>query len=119
MDRIKRETDAARNARARDCTILNAVHFDHLFRQACEHFVSTRQDSFDMLAASRLHRPVSTGLQIYLAGMFTSVDSYEEMADFVAPFVAGCLAIDHYAHDVPCQCSKRIETFHLLTSISL
>jgi hypothetical protein len=119
MDRIKRETDAARNARARDYTILNAVHFDHLFRQACEHFVSTRQDSFDMLAASRLHRPVSTGLQIYLAGMFTSVDSYEEMVDFVAPFVAGCLAIDHYAHDVPCQCSKRIETFHLLTSISL
>jgi hypothetical protein len=119
MDRIKRETDTARNARARDYTILNAVHFDLLFRQACEHFVSTRQDSFDMLAASRLHRPVSAALQIYLAGLFTSVDSYEDMADFVAPFVAGCLAMDHYAHDVPCQCFERIETFNLLTSISL
>jgi hypothetical protein len=119
MDRIKRETDIARNAHARDYTILNAVHFDLLFRQACEHFVSTRQDSFDMVAASRLHRPVSAGLQIYLAGLFTSVDSYEDMADFVAPFVAGCLAMDHYAHDVPCQCFERIETFNLLTSISL
>jgi hypothetical protein len=118
MDRIKREMDAARNARAREDTILNAVHFDLLFRQACEHFVSTRQDSFDMLAASRLHRPVSAGLQIYLAGLFTSVDSYEDMADFVAPFVAGCLAMDHYAHDVPCQYLTRIETFNVLTSIS-
>jgi hypothetical protein len=57
-----------------------------------------------MLAASRLHRPVPRGLHTYLADLLTNVDTYEDMTAFAAPFIAGCLALDNYAYDVPCQC---------------
>lgn len=103
-DRIKRESDLARNFRAQHHILLNAIHFDLLFRHACDHFARTRQEPFDMLAASRLHRPVAVGLQTHMAEMLTSVDTYEDMTAFVAPFVAGCLALDNYTYDVPCRC---------------
>jgi hypothetical protein len=103
-DRIKREADMARNERVRSHTILNAVHLDLLFRQACNHFVSSGRAPFDMLAASRSHRPVSSHLQKYLSVLFNSVDNVDDMMEFAVPFAAGCLVVDNYAYDVPCQC---------------
>ncbi|RYN61291.1 hypothetical protein AA0117_g13033 [Alternaria alternata] len=100
-DRIKREVDIARNERVRDYTLLNAVHFDLLFRQACDHFVSSGRDCFDMVAASRSHRPVSARLQTYLSVLFDSVDNLDDITEFAVPFVAGCLVVDNYAYDVP------------------
>jgi len=117
-DRIKREVDIARNERVYDCTLLNAVHFDLLFRQACDHFVISGPVPFDMVAASRSHRPVTTRLQTHLSVLFDSIDSLDDMAEFAAPFVAGCLAIDNYAYDVPCQYFTRNNGSHLLTSSS-
>jgi hypothetical protein len=117
-DRIKREVDIVRNERICDYTLLNAVHFDLLFRQACDHFVSSGPAPFDMVAASRSHRPVSTHLQTYLSVLFDSIDSFDDMAEFAAPFVAGRLAIDNYAYDVPCQYFMRNNCSHLLTSSS-
>jgi hypothetical protein len=102
-DRIKREVDIARNERVRDYTLLNAVHFDLLFRQACDHFVSSGRDPFDMIVASRSHRPVSARLQTYLSVLLDSVDSLDDMTEFAVPFIAGCLVIDNYAYDVPSQ----------------
>jgi hypothetical protein len=106
-DCIKREADLARNLRSQKHTLLNAVHFDLLFRHACDHFVNTKEP-FDLLAASRLHRPVPAGLQTYLADLLTSVDTYGDITAFVAPFVATCLVLDNYAYDVPCECPCHI-----------
>ncbi|KAF9730131.1 hypothetical protein PMIN01_12064 [Paraphaeosphaeria minitans] len=102
-DRIKRETDLAKDFRARNHISLNAVHFDRLFRHACDHFARTGEAQFDMLAASRLHRPVPRGLHIHLADLLTNVDTYEDMTAFAAPFIARCHALDNYAWDVPYQ----------------
>jgi hypothetical protein len=101
-DRIKKEADVARNLRAQRHGLVNAVHFDFLFRHASDHFASTAQEPFDMLAASRLHRPVPAGLHTHLADLFKEVDTLEDMTAFVAPFVAGCLALDNYTYDVQC-----------------
>lgn len=117
-DRIKREVDVARNERVCDYTLLNAVHFDLLFRQACDHFVSSGHVPFDMIIASRSHRPVSTRLRTHLSTLFDSIDSLDDMAEFAVPFVAGCLAIDNYAYDVPCQYSLRTNSSSLLTNSS-
>ncbi|KAJ5047776.1 hypothetical protein J3E72DRAFT_204316 [Bipolaris maydis] len=118
-DRIKREVDASRNERVRSRTLLNAVHFDILFRQACDHFVSNEQVPFDMIAASRSHRPVSTHLHTYLSVLFDSVDNMEEIIEFAIPFAAGCFVVDNYAYDVPCQCFLVTQSFDLLTCTSL
>lgn len=104
-DRIKREVDTSRNERGRTYTLLNAVHLDLLFRQACDHFISNKQAPFNMIAASRSHRPVAARLQTYLSIVFDSVDNFNEMLEFAVPFVAGCFTVDNYAYDVPCQCS--------------
>jgi hypothetical protein len=103
-DRIKRESDLARNFRSQNHTLLNAVHFDLLFRHACDHFVNTKEEPFNMLAASRLHRPAPAGLQTYLADLLTTLDTYVDVTAFIAPFVATCLVLDNYAYDVPCEC---------------
>ncbi|KAL5401414.1 hypothetical protein PMIN03_011528 [Paraphaeosphaeria minitans] len=100
-DRIKRETDIAKDFRTQNHLPLNAVHFDRLFRHACDHFASTGEAPFDMLAASRLHRPVPRSLHTHLADLLTNVDTYEDLTAFTAPFIAGCLALDNYAYDVP------------------
>ncbi|KAL6161941.1 hypothetical protein ACJQWK_11953 [Exserohilum turcicum] len=55
-----------------------------------------------MIAASRSHRPVSTRLPTYLSALFDSVDDLDETLEFAIPFMAGCLAVDNYAYDVPC-----------------
>lgn len=117
-DRIKREVDIARNERAHDCTLLNAVHFDLLFRQACDHFVSNERYPFDMLAASRSHRPVSARLQTYLSVFLESINNFDDMVEFAVPFIAGCLVVDNYAYDVPCQCPAWTNSFDLLTCTS-
>jgi hypothetical protein len=108
---IKREADLARNFRSQNHTLLNAVHFDLLFQHACDHFVNTKEEPFDVLAASRLHRPVPAGLQTYLAHLLTTVDTYDDITAFVAPFVATCLVLDNYAYDVPCKCACYIVVF--------
>ncbi|KAL5428661.1 hypothetical protein PMIN06_012794 [Paraphaeosphaeria minitans] len=100
-DRIKRETDIAKDFRAQNHLSLNAVHFDRLFRHACDHFASAGEAPFDMLAASRLHRPVPRSLHTHLADLLTNVDTYEDLTAFAAPFIPGCLALDNYAYDVP------------------
>jgi hypothetical protein len=104
QDRVRRECDMARNFRVRKHIVLNAIHFDLLFRHACDHFVRTIQEPFDMLAASRLHRPVPADLQACLTDLLTTVNTYEDMTAFAAPFIARCLTLDNYAYDVPCQC---------------
>lgn len=118
-DRVKREVDTSRNERVRSYTLLNAVHFDILFRKACDHFVSNERTPFDMIAASRSHRPVSTRLPTYLSALFDSVDDLDETLEFAIPFMAGCLAVDNYAYDVPCQCPVETRSFFLLTCASV
>ncbi|KAH8621741.1 hypothetical protein IG631_23618 [Alternaria alternata] len=117
-DRIKREVDIARNERVRDYTLLNAVHFDLLFRQACDHFVSSGRDCFDMVAASRSHRPVSARLQTYLSVLFDLVDNLDDITEFAVPFVAGCLVVDNYAYDVPSKYPVQTSNLNLLTNPS-
>ena len=101
-DRIKREVDIVRNVRVQDCALLNAVLFDILFRQACDHYVSSERAPFNIVAASRSHRPVSASLQRYLRTLLGSIDNLQEVVDFAIPFIAGCLVVDNYAYDVPC-----------------
>jgi hypothetical protein len=64
-----------------------------------------------LLAASRLHRPVPAGLQTYLADLLTTIDTYDEITAFVAPFVATCLVLDNYTYDVPCECPCHVIVF--------
>ncbi|KAI0570272.1 Patatin [Pyrenophora tritici-repentis] len=111
-DRIKREADIARNDRVCNYTILNAVHFNLFFSQACDHFVSSERASFDMLAASRSHRPVSTQLQTYISVLLDSVDNVDDMTEFVVPFVAGSLVVDNYAYDVPFFDPQKVFSAH-------
>lgn len=101
-DRIKREADRARSVRAQHHALLNAVHFDHLFRHACDHFANTEKVSFNMITASRLNRPVPIGLHVQVADLLTKIDTYTELTAFAAPFIAGCFTLDNYAYDVPC-----------------
>ena len=114
-DRIKHEIDNTRIQRARNYTLLNAVHFDLLFRQACDHFVSGERAPFDMIAASRSHRSVSPHLRTYMNILFDMVDSVQDVVEFAIPFAAGCFVVDNYTYDVPCQCLVRMNSFNLLT----
>lgn len=118
-DRIKRELDIMRNERIRTFTLLNAVHFDLLFRQACDHFVSSERAPFDMIAASRSHRPVSACLQTYINALLDLVNNLDDMVEFAIPFIASCLAVDNYAYDVPCKYFVWTNSFDLLTYTSL
>jgi hypothetical protein len=100
-DRVRRETDISRNTRAQNYTMFNASHWEQLFHRACDHFVqSSRQGAFDMLAAARLHRPVSADLGAHLADIFARVETCSEMTAFAAPYVAECLLLDNYTPDV-------------------
>ncbi|KAH8710251.1 hypothetical protein GQ44DRAFT_626663 [Phaeosphaeriaceae sp. PMI808] len=111
-DRIKREADISRNLRTQNHISLNAIHFDLLFSHAYEHFASTGQEPFNMLAASRLHRPVPASLQTHIASLFKSVESLEDTVSYVVPFVAGCLALDNYAYDVHFFDPEEVFAFH-------
>lgn len=101
-ERVRKECNMAQKLRARKNVTLNAIHFDSLFRNACDHFVTTIKEPFNMLSASRLHRPVPAGLQTRLADLLVHVDTHEDLTAFAAPYIAGCLALDNYAYDVPC-----------------
>jgi hypothetical protein len=99
-DRIRSETEIIRTARIETCTLLNAVHFNVLFHRACDEFVISGKEQYDMLSASRLHRPTGGDLETHLAKLLASVKSYDEMKTFAAPYVASCLGLDNYTYDV-------------------
>lgn len=99
-DRVRQETDISRNLRAQNHTLLNALHFDYYFRHACDHFVVATEESFDMIAAARLHRPVSTSLSVHMEDLLAHVNSYEEMTEVAIPYIAECLLKDNYTTDV-------------------
>jgi hypothetical protein len=100
-DRVRRETDMSRDIRAHNSTMLNALHYEQLFHRACDHFTrSSQQGAFDMLAAARLHRPVSASLGVHLADIFARVKTCSDMTDFAVPYVAECLLLDNYTTDV-------------------
>jgi hypothetical protein len=103
-DRVRSEADIVRIARAETCTLLNAVHFDILFRRACDSFATSGQDPYDMLSASRLHRPVANSLETHIANLLTFVSSCDEMKTFAAPYIAMCLGLDNYTSDVHGWC---------------
>jgi hypothetical protein len=100
QDRIRSELSHSRENRIRSRTLLSAVHFESLFDRACDHLVASGSERFDMIAASRLHRPVSSSLGEHVADLLASVDSYEELVEFAAPFIAECLRLDNYTSDV-------------------
>jgi hypothetical protein len=99
-DRVRCETDISRDVRARNYTLLNALHWEQLFHRACDHFIASGQGAFDILAAARLHRPVSSTLGVHLADIFTRLNLCDEMTSFAAPYVAECLILDNYTADV-------------------
>jgi hypothetical protein len=100
-DRVRSETDISRNIRAQNYTLLNALHWEQLFHRACNHFVeSSRQGAFDMLAAARLHRPVSASLGVHLADIFARIATRSDLTAFAAPYAAECLILDNYTTDV-------------------
>ena len=97
---LHRETDIARSASTHTCTLLNAVHLDNLFRRACDHFADSGHKRFDMLRASRLHRPVAASVSTCLADILARVKTVADLELFAAPFIAECLILDNYAYDV-------------------
>lgn len=99
-DRIRIETDLVRNARIQTHSLFSAAHLDRLFHHACDQFVNTEKHSFDPVAASRLHRPVSKDLGPCIADALSDVDSWEELTQSAVPFVAECLLLDNYSPDV-------------------
>jgi hypothetical protein len=100
QDRIHSELSHSRENRMRSRTLLSAVHFESLFSRACDHFIASGSEPFDMIAASRLHRPVSSSLGEHVADLLAGVDSYEELTQFAVPFIAECLRLDNYTSDV-------------------
>lgn len=102
--RIRAEADQSRSRRARDFTLWNAVHFDCLFRGACAHFARAGREPFNPIIATRLHRPVSSNLQMHLTELLAHANSHTEMTDFVGPYVAECLWKDNYTFDVHGMC---------------
>jgi hypothetical protein len=99
-DRIRRETDIGRNIRMQHHTLLNAVHLNLLFRRACEHFSGSAQEPFNLIAASRLHRPVSSSLATHMADLLTHVESYQDLNTYVVPLMAESLVLDNYTYEV-------------------
>ncbi|KAF1351458.1 FabD/lysophospholipase-like protein [Lizonia empirigonia] len=99
-DHIRIETDLVRNARIQTRSLFSAAHLDRLFRHACDHFVSTENQPFDPIAASRLHRPVSRDIGPCIADVLTDVDSMQELTQLAVPFIAECLLLDNYSPDV-------------------
>ena len=99
-DRIRQETDISRNLRADNHTLLNALHLDYYFRHACDDFVVARKRPFNIIAAARLHRPVSISLTAHMSDFFAHVNSYEEMTEVAIPYLAECLVKDNYTADV-------------------
>jgi hypothetical protein len=100
QDRISSELSRSRDTCMRRRTLLNAVHFESLFNRACDHLTTSGSDPFNMLVASRLHRPIPPSLGEHVADLLTSVHSYEELTEFAAPFIAECLRLDSYTYDV-------------------
>lgn len=99
-EQVRCEIDFVRNARVEAHELLNAAHFDRLFRHATNHFVNTKREPFDAIAASRLHRPVAAGLGPCVATLLTKAQTYQDVDEFIAPFVAECLIRDNYPDDV-------------------
>jgi hypothetical protein len=112
QDRIRSELSHSREHRARDCTLLSAVHFESLFSRACDHLVASGSEPFDVLASSRLHRPVSPSLGEHVADLLSGVHSYEELTDSAGPFIAECLRLDNYTHDVHGWCWRCVRREH-------
>jgi hypothetical protein len=100
QDRIHNELSYSRENRMRHNALLSAVHLESLFSRACDHIVASGSEPFDMLAASRWHRPVSSSLGEHVADLLASVDSYEELNQFAIPFIAECLRLDSSTKDV-------------------
>jgi hypothetical protein len=103
-DRIRLETDISRSRRAENLTLWTAAHFEHLFHRACDHFIRLGHTPFDMLIASRLHRPVSTTLRLHLTDLLTHVKHHQDTLSFAAPYIAECLLRDNYTFDVHGTC---------------
>jgi hypothetical protein len=100
QDRIRSELSHGRENRMRSRTLMSAIHFDVLFSRACDHLITSGSEPFNMIAASRLHRPVSSSLGEHVADLLVGVDSYEELTQFAVPFIAECLRLDNYTSDV-------------------
>jgi hypothetical protein len=100
QDRIRSELSHSRESRMRSGTLLSAVHFESLFSRACDHLIAAGSEPFHMIAASRLHRPISASLGEHVADLLAGVDSYEELTQFAVPYIAECLRLDNYTSDV-------------------
>ncbi|KAH7060994.1 acyl transferase/acyl hydrolase/lysophospholipase, partial [Paraphoma chrysanthemicola] len=100
QDRIRSEVSYSREDCMRHRTLFSAVHMESLFSHACDHLITSGSEPFDMLVASRLHRPVSSSVGDHVADLLDSVRSYEELTQFAAPFIAECLRLDNYTKDV-------------------
>jgi hypothetical protein len=94
-DRIRLETDISRGRRAEESTLRTAAHFNHLFHCACDHFIRLGHTPFDILIASRLHRPVSTTLKLHLTDLLTHVKHHQDILAFAAPYIAECFLQDN------------------------
>lgn len=98
--RILSEADQSRERRSCNSTLLNAIHLDHLVQRACDHFVTSGNDPFNPLIASRLHRPVPANLQIRISEVLAWFKSNTKMMDLVGNYIAECLLQDNYTPDV-------------------
>lgn len=99
-DHIRCEIDIIRNVRVRTQSLFSAAHLDRLFRLACDHFVVSGQDPFNMISASRQHRPVNPDLGSCIADLLQSIRSFGEVTEVAVPFIAECLLMDNYSPDV-------------------
>jgi hypothetical protein len=112
-DRIRSEANIIRNERAQHHTLYNAIHFDHFFDYACEHFASAKTEPFDFIASSRLHRPISTNLTAYVTDLLAHLESSEKFYDFGAPLLAESFVLDNYTYETHrwfSLCRKRCST---------